>query len=79
VLAAVDDIAGKAAEAKREAAGEIEEGASGDEDGAEDEEGAAEVACGVHGGSLAQGGWLGCRVKESRFQGALGMTGFGLR
>ena len=41
VFAAMDDVAGEAAEAEGEFAREIEEGAGGDEDGAEDEESAA--------------------------------------
>jgi hypothetical protein len=53
VLAAVDDVAGKATEAEGEAVGEVEEGAGGDEDCAEDEESAGEGAGGVHGRSLA--------------------------
>ena len=73
----MDDVAGEAAEAERELAGEVEEGAGGDEDGAEDEEGAAEGAGGVHRRSLAQGGGSGCAsVERSRFLASLGMTGF---
>ena len=51
----MDDVAGEAAEAEWETAGEIEEGAGGDEDGAEDEEGAAEGAGGVHGEEFSAG------------------------
>ena len=49
VLAAVDDIAGKAAKAKRQFAGEVEKGADGDEEGAGEKEELAEVAEGIHG------------------------------
>jgi len=48
VLAAVDDVAGKAAEAKRELAAEVEKSADKDEEGAENEESAAEFTDGIH-------------------------------
>ena len=70
----MDDVAGEAAQAERETAGEIEEGAGGDEEGAEDQEGAAEVAGGVHGESLARGrlGWV--LTEKNRSIASLGMT-----
>jgi len=49
VLAAVDDVAGKAAEAKRELAAEIKKSADEDEEAAEEKKGAAEFAERVHG------------------------------
>ncbi len=76
VFAAVDDVAGEAAEAEREFAGEVEESARGDEDAAEDQEGTAEVAGWIHGGSLAQAGASGGAVTKSRSLAALGMTIF---
>jgi len=52
VFAAMDDVAGQAAEAEGEAAAEIEKGAGGRQDNADNEEEAAEVAGGVHEESL---------------------------
>jgi len=49
VLAAVDNIAGKAAEAKGELAAEIKKSADEDEEAAEEKKGAAEFAERVHG------------------------------
>jgi hypothetical protein len=48
VFAAVDDVAGEAAEAEGETAAEVKQGAGDGNDGAEDEEGAAEFAEGIH-------------------------------
>jgi hypothetical protein len=48
VFAAVDDVAGEAAESEREATGEVEQGAGDGKDGAEDEEDAAEFTKRVH-------------------------------
>ena len=54
MLAAVNDVPWKAAEAKREFTGEVEEGASGREYDADDEESAAEVAERIHGKKMTQ-------------------------
>ena len=56
MLAAVDDVAGKAAEAKGELAAEIKKSANDDEEAAEKEEGAAEFAERVHGEHCSGGG-----------------------
>jgi hypothetical protein len=48
VLAAVDNVAGKAAEAEREFVAEIKYGAEDGEENAEDEEGASEIAERIH-------------------------------
>jgi hypothetical protein len=48
VFTAMDDVARKFAEAKRELAAEIEESADEDQEAAEDKEGAAEFAMRVH-------------------------------
>ena len=56
VLAAVDDVAGKAAEAKRELAAEIKKSADEDEEAAEEKKGAAEFAERVHGEHCSGGG-----------------------
>jgi hypothetical protein len=52
-LAAMDDVAGQAAEAKGKFGPEIEEGADNDEKGAEDEQGASELLSGLHGPIVA--------------------------
>jgi hypothetical protein len=54
VPAAVDDVAGEAAEAERETTGEVEQGAGDGNYGAEDEEGAAEFTERVHEGIVAR-------------------------
>jgi hypothetical protein len=61
VFAAVDDIAGEAAEAEWETAAEIENRAGDDGDGAEEEEGAAEFAERVHKDECKS-----AKVKESK-------------
>jgi hypothetical protein len=53
VFAAVDDVAGKAAESERKAAAEVEQGAGDGKDDAEDEQDAAEFAERVHEGIVA--------------------------
>jgi hypothetical protein len=57
VLAAMNDVTGKAAEAKRKFAAEVEETTSDDEKSAEEKERAAEVAEGIHRRSV----WKQCR------------------
>jgi hypothetical protein len=54
VLAAVDDVAGKAAKAEGEFAGEVEEGAESEEEGAGEEEEFAEIAQGIHEKSIEE-------------------------
>jgi len=49
----VDDVAGEAAEAEREMAAEVEQGAGDGRDGAKDEEDAAEFTERVHEGIVA--------------------------
>jgi hypothetical protein len=48
VFAAVDDVAGEAAEAQREFSAEVKQSADKNQEGAENEEGAAEFAEGIH-------------------------------
>jgi hypothetical protein len=48
VFAAVNDVAGKAAEAQREFSAEVKQSADEDQEGAENEESAAEFAEGIH-------------------------------
>jgi hypothetical protein len=49
VFAAMNDVAGKAAESEGELSTEVEKGAEEDKQGANEEEGAAEFAKGIHG------------------------------
>ena len=49
VFAAVDDVAGEAAEAQWEFSAEVKQSANKDQEDAENEEGAAEFAEGFHG------------------------------
>jgi len=49
VFAAVDDVAGKAAESERQAPAKIEQDTDGNEEGAQDEHGAAEFPQRIHG------------------------------
>ena len=48
MFAAVDDVAGEAAEAQWEFSSEVKQRADKDQEGAENEEGAAEFAEGIH-------------------------------
>jgi hypothetical protein len=54
VFAAVDDVAGEAAEAQREFSAEVKHSTDKDEEAAENEEGAAEFAKRVHPGILPE-------------------------
>jgi len=54
VFAAMDDVAGEAAEAEGEFASDVKKGADRDEESAENEEGAAEFAKRVHPGILPE-------------------------
>jgi hypothetical protein len=54
VLAAMDDIAGKFSEAKREFAAEVQKSAQNNKEPAEDEDGATEFAERVHSGILPE-------------------------
>jgi hypothetical protein len=54
VFAAVDDVAGKAAEAQGKFSAEVEKSADEDEEATEEEQGAAEFTLRVHEGSLKE-------------------------
>jgi hypothetical protein len=73
VLAAIDDIAGEAAQAEGEFAGEVEKRAHGDEESAGEEEEAAEVAERVHKEILAEEGSKEV-TKQKKGDSSLGKT-----
>jgi hypothetical protein len=74
VLAAVDNIAGKAAEAEGELAAEIEESTDEDEEAAEKKKGAAEFAERVHGEHCSGGGGRKGRRGSKGGRGSKGET-----
>ena len=58
VFAAVDDVAGEAAEAQWEFSAEVKQSADKDQEGAENEEGAAEFAEGIHSEHSSRINWM---------------------
>jgi hypothetical protein len=77
VFAAMDDVAGEAAEAERELAAKIEKSADEDEEAAEEQESATEFAKGVHARIVAEFALQktqSARARKERFLAAFGMT-----